>query len=172
MDSGDTVESVWRQRKKNRSGGGDRIIFIMPTFNGSTSNESISNEIKPVADRERPQRRRFSIADKLRVVQAADLCPSGTIGAFLRREGIYSSQLCAWRKQRDHGELDPGAARKRAKVKSQAQASARRVSELERENRKLRRQLARAELISDIQKKFAGLMGIDLMSPETNESAE
>ena len=47
-------------------------------------------------------------------------------------------------------------------------------SSFSRENRKLRRKLARAELISDIQKKFAGLMGIELMSPEaeTNESAE
>jgi hypothetical protein len=48
---------------------------------------------------------------------------------------------------------------------------ARRNAELERENRKLRRQLARAELISEIQKKAAGLMGIELMSPEIDESA-
>ena len=48
---------------------------------------------------------------------------------------------------------------------------ARRNAELERENRKLRRRLARAELISDIQKKAAGLMGIDLMSPEVDEDA-
>jgi len=138
----------------------------MSTLNGSTS-----NEIKP-AEQQRPQRRRFSIADKLRIVQAADACPSGTIGAFLRREGIYSSQLYAWRKQRDQGDLEPGNARKRAQTKAQSQAAARRIAELERETRKLRRQLARAELISDIQKKFAGLMGIELMSPETNESAE
>ena len=43
---------------------------------------------------------------------------------------------------------------------------------LERETQKLRRQLARAELINDIQKTFAGLLGIDLESPETNENAE
>ncbi len=142
----------------------------MLTSNGSTSNESISVEVKPSV--ERPQRRRFSTAEKLRIVQAADACQPGALGAFLRREGIYSSQLYAWRKQRNLGELDPGAARSRAKAKVQAEAAARHAAELERENRKLRRKLARAELISEIQKKFAGLLGIDLESPETNESAE
>ena len=75
------------------------------------------------------------------------------------------------KKQRDLGELDPGATRKRSQAKNAAQALARRNAELERENRKLRRRLARAELISDIQKKAAGLMGIDLMSPEVDEDA-
>jgi cell shape-determining protein MreC len=54
----------------------------------------------------------------------------------------------------------------------QVDQAAQRLKELERENRKLRRRLARAEMISEIQKKFAGLLGIDLESPETNESAE
>jgi transposase len=139
-----------------------------------SSNGSISTEVKTTTATEKPQRRRFSPADKLRIVREADGLPAGTIGAFLRREGIYSSQLYAWRKQRDAGQLDPRAVRKRARSKSESQVLTRRVSELERENRKLRRKLARAELISDIQKKFAGLMGIELMSPEaeTNESAE
>lgn len=137
-----------------------------------SSNGTISTEIKATTSTQKPQRRRFSAADKLRIVREADALPAGTIGAFLRREGIYSSQLYAWRKQRDQGELDPSAVRQRAKSKMQADESARRLKELERENRKLRRQLARAEMISEIQKKFAGLLGIDLESPETNESAE
>lgn len=144
----------------------ERIIFIMPTSNGSAT-----NEIKP-AQPERAQRRRFTVADKLRIVQAADACTPGTLGALMRREGIYSSQLYAWKKQRDRGELDPGSARKRAQGKVQAQAADRRIAELERENRKLRRKLARVELITEIQKKAAGLLGIDLASPETDESAE
>jgi len=137
-----------------------------------SSNGTISTEIKTTTSTQKPQRRRFSAADKLRIVREADALPAGTIGAFLRREGIYSSQLYAWRKQRDQGELDPGAARQRAKKKMQTDETARRLKEVERENRKLRRQLARAELINEIQKKFAGLLGIDLESPETNESAE
>jgi transposase len=137
-----------------------------------SSNGTISTEIKTATSTQKPQRRRFSAADKLRIVLEADALPAGTIGAFLRREGIYSSQLYAWRKQRDQGELDPGAARQRAKKKLQTDEAARRFKEVERENRKLRRQLARAELINEIQKKFAGLLGIDLESPETNESVE
>jgi cell shape-determining protein MreC len=62
--------------------------------------------------------------------------------------------------------------RQRATAKLQADKSAQRIKQLERETQKLRRQLARAELINDIQKKFAGLLGIDLESPETNENAE
>jgi transposase-like protein len=139
--------------------------LIVPTLNSFTP-----NEVKPVL--ERAQRRRFSNADKLRIVKAADACAPGTLGAFMRREGIYSSQLYAWRKQRNRGELDPGAARNRAHATHQQEAQAKRITELERENRQLRRKLVRAELISEVQKKFAGLLGIDLASPETNESAD
>lgn len=145
-------------------------IFIMPTLNGSSPVGSISTEISIAP--EKPQRRHFSVAEKLRIVQAAGACKPGTLGAFLRREGIFSSQLSTWRKQRDRGDLDPGAARQRARSKSQTEALQSRAAELERENRKLRRKLARAELIAEVQKKFAGLLGIDLESPETNESAE
>ena len=138
----------------------------MPTSNGTTS-----NEIKPKPPK-RAQRRRFTVAEKLRIVQAADDCRPGTLGALMRREGIYSSQLYAWKRQRDRGELDPGASRKRTRDKAQQQAVEKRNAELERENRKLKRKLARAEVMVEIQKKFAGLLGIDLESPETNGGAE
>lgn len=132
----------------------------------------MSTEVPSMPAPQKPRRRRFTAAEKLRIVRDADTLSAGSLGAFLRREGIYSSQLYAWRKQRDQGELDPDAQRTRAKEKSQAQTLERRVNELERENRKLKRKLARAELIGDIQKKFAGLLGIDLESRETNENAE
>lgn len=139
----------------------------MQTRNGSTS-----TEIPATSPPQKPRRRRFTASEKLRIVRDADALPAGAVGAFLRREGIYSSQLYAWRKQRDEGALDPGAQREHTRQKSQSQALEKRVSELERENRKLKRKLERAELIGDIQKKFAGLLGIDLASHETNESAE
>ncbi len=135
-----------------------------------TTNTSISTEIKAIASSQKPKRRRFSTADKLRIVRETDACLAGGIGAFLRREGIYSSQLQTWRKQRDAGELDPSTARKHAQSKNKATTLARRVNELECENRMLRRKLVRVEQISEIQKQFAGLMGIELVSPETNES--
>jgi transposase-like protein len=60
-----------------------------------SSNGTISTEIKATTSTQKPQRRRFSAADKLRIVREADALPAGTAGAFLRREGIYSSQLYA-----------------------------------------------------------------------------
>jgi transposase-like protein len=119
---------------------------------------------------ERPKRRRFSVEDKRRILNAADACALGTLGALLRREGIYSSLLAAWRAQRDRGDLDAGVLRRRASRKSEDQALLRRNAELERDIRKLNRRLQRAELILDIQKKAAGLMGIELQSPEIDEN--
>jgi transposase-like protein len=90
---------------------------------------------------------------------------------LLRREGVYSSLLSNWRKQRDQGDLDSATVRQRSKQKISDQALQRRNTELEIENRKLNRRLARAELILDIQKKAAGLLGIELKSPDANENA-
>jgi len=119
---------------------------------------------------ERAKRRRFTIEEKRRILAAADACKRGELGALLRREGIFSSSLTAWRACRDRGDFDDGAARKRAAVKADTKALELRNAVLERENRKLNRRLQRAELIMDIQKKAAGLLGIDLDSPETTEA--
>jgi len=119
---------------------------------------------------ERPKRRRFSAEEKRRILNAADACAPGTLGALLRHEGIYSSLLAAWRAQRNRGDFDAGVLRKRASRKSEDQALQRRNAELEREIRKLNRRLQRAELILDIQKKAAGLLGIELKSPEIDEN--
>jgi len=54
---------------------------------------------------ERAKRRRFSPEYKLKIVQEADRCTPGEVGALLRREGLYSSHLSLWRKQRDEGAL-------------------------------------------------------------------
>jgi transposase-like protein len=118
---------------------------------------------------EKPKRRRFTTEDKLRILRDADACAPGTVGAVLRREGIYSSHLAAWRQARDRGDFDTTSLRKRAKGKVDVQASKRRIADLERENRKLHRRLERAELILDIQKKAQGLL-LELESPEKTES--
>lgn len=115
------------------------------------------------------QRRNFSIEDKARIVREADACAPGTIGALLRREGIYSSLLSNWRRERDRGEYDAETRRGRAQSTREAKAASERIAELERENRKLRRQVARADLIREIQKKAAGLLGLDLESPELTD---
>jgi transposase-like protein len=94
----------------------------------------------------------------------------GTLGALLRREGIYSSLLARWRRQRNGGNFDAVVLRQRSSQKVEGHALQRRNAELEVENRKLNRRLQRAELILEIQKKAAGLLGIELKGPDANES--
>ena len=103
----------------------------------------------------RPARRRFSAEYKLRVLQEAERCGDGELGALLRREGLYSSHLTTWRQQRERGALAALAAKKRGpKVDVQAEELAR----LRRENVKLQTKLQRADLIMDAQKKLLVLL--------------
>ena len=107
------------------------------------------------------QRRKFSVADKRRILNLADHCTApGEIGALLRREGIYSSHLATWRKHRKTSELAMLAEQKRGPKTNPATAEARRVLELTRENARLRGKLAQADIIIDVQKKLSILLGL------------
>ena len=76
----------------------------------------------------------------------------GAIGALLRREGLYSSHLTDWRRQRDAGELRAGVAKVRGR---KPDLQAKELARLQRENERLRAQLEQAELIIGAQKKLA-----------------
>jgi transposase-like protein len=116
---------------------------------------------------EKPKRRRFSAEYRLRIVREADACKKpGEIGALLRREGLYSSLLTAWRRQRDTGALAGLEPKKRG---PKAKAVDPRVKGLERELARLKRKLEQAETIIDIQKKVAGILGIPLRTSEPDE---
>lgn len=116
----------------------------------------------------RPERRRFSVEYKRRIVREADRCRKpGEIGALLRREGLYSSQLSAWRAARERGELGGQGTRKRGPEGKEPDASAKRIAELERENRRLRKRAERAEALVEVQKKLSELLGVEL--PESDE---
>ncbi|MCP5117341.1 MAG: transposase [bacterium] len=93
-------------------------------------------------------------------MEQADRCKEpGQIGALLRREGLYSSHLTTWRRQRESGTLKALASHKRGpKAKPQDQQS-RRLAELEREIEQLRQKLAQAETIIDVQKKSPACWG-------------
>ena len=107
------------------------------------------------------KRRQFSSKEKHRILAAADGCTEvGQIGALLRREGIYSSQLAAWRKQRKVSERTALEPRQRGRKADPAIAEARRVVELTKENERLRRKLAQAHTIIDVQKKLCTLLGL------------
>jgi transposase-like protein len=106
------------------------------------------------------RRRQYTAEYKLRILREVEACQgSGEIGALLRREGLYSSNLTNWRRQRESGELDGLSAHKRGpKVDAQAAELAR----LKRENERLQERLRKAELIIEVQKKVSQLLGITI----------
>jgi len=115
----------------------------------------------------KPVRRRFTVEYKRRIVKEADSCKgSGEVGALLRREGLYSSHLSAWRAARDRGELAGSAPRKRGPAPKPVDPREKRIVELERENRKLSRRAERAEALVAVQKKVSELLGIQLDRPD------
>lgn len=104
---------------------------------------------------ERAKRRRFSAKYKLRVLQEADRCGPGEVGALLRREGLYSSHLTAWRHQRDAGAL-ASLSKKRGR-KARRSPEEIELDRVRGENDRLRERLRQLELIVAAQKKVAAL---------------
>ena len=116
-----------------------------------------STEVVPKA-----KRRTFSAAYKQRILQEADTCDqTGQIGALLRREGLYSSHLTTWRRQRDRGEL---GTKKRGKP---ADPHAKDVARLQRQIDRLQTQLDQAETIIAVQKKLCTLFGLPVADNPT-----
>ena len=120
---------------------------------------------------ERPVRRRYSAAYKLRILEQADACRenTGELGALLRREGLYSSHLNTWRRQRREGTLAGLSPKKRGRKGRGPDEQTQRVKELEKENKRLRRRLHQAETILAIQKKASEILGIPLNRQENGE---
>ena len=118
------------------------------------------------------QRRRFSAQYKKRVLDEADACKGkpGAIGALLRREGLYSSHLTTWHKQRERGELEGLSSKKRGRKAKAINPLAGKVRELEAENRRLKKQLDKAETIIAFQKKLSEMLGIPLERKESDET--
>jgi transposase len=111
----------------------------------------------------RPQRRIFTAADKLRVLAETDrAADTGGISAILRREGLYSSALTDWRRQRAAGAFDALTPVRRGRKTAPANLLAAEMAELQRANARLTRRLARAVAIIEVQKKAAELLGLPL----------
>ena len=107
----------------------------------------------------RPQRRRFSAEYKRSILDQADAAQNaGVVGALLRREGLYSSHLTTWRRQRQQGELDGLAPRKRG-PKVTASPLVVENRKLAAANARLLKKLKNAELIIEVQKKVAAILG-------------
>ena len=113
------------------------------------------------------KRRRFTAAEKLRVLREADGCTKpGELSALLRREGLYSSHLSAWRAARRNGELAGLAPRPRGPQAKPVDPRGRKLAEQSREIARLQARLERAEGLIAVQKKVAQLLGVPLESDE------
>lgn len=128
--------------------------------NGHVPVKAAATEVLPKA-----KRRTFSAAYKRRILEEVDRCAeSGAVGALLRREGLYSSHLTDWRRQRAQGELRGSTDQPRGRAPRHS-ATEKEVARLERENARLRRQLEQAELIITAQKKLAQALELTLAAP-------
>ena len=106
-------------------------------------------------------RRRFTAQYKLEILARADRCTqSGQIGALLRQEGLYFSNLTTWRKQRDAGVLNALSPHKRGRKNIERNPLAKEVVGLQRENERLKKKLRQAETIIEFQKKISEILGI------------
>jgi len=119
----------------------------------------ITKEVEVLA---KAVRRQFTAEHKLRILREADGCTKpGGIGALLRREGLYSSHLVTWRRQRRDGELGGLTPKKRGPEPKETNPLAKRVAVLERELARQKARAARAEALVELQKKVAQLLGTD-----------
>ena len=112
---------------------------------------------------EKAIRRKFTAKHKLHILQEVDRCTTqGQIGALLRREGLYSSNLTTWRRQREQGTLEALSPKHRGPKVKNIDPSVRRIVELEQENNQLKQKLKQAETIIDVQKKLSEILQIPL----------
>ena len=117
------------------------------------------------------KRRRFTAEYKQRILADADRAKgSGGVGALLRREGLYSSLLTTWRRERDAVVLQALAPQKRG-PKSKRDPVAEENQQLRRETVQLKEALRKAEIVIDIQKKVAALLGRPILTVEPEEKA-
>lgn len=157
------VESAAPQRRKGERSQPDRS-------GGAVDSRAAARPSLPDPEvSAKPRRRQFAAEYKRSIVAQAEACrDEGAIGALLRREGLYSSHLTTWRRQREQGELHALAPKRRGR-KSTANPLAEENQHLQRENARLSRRLEQAELIIDVQKKVSALLGISLPEVKTGE---
>lgn len=135
-----------------------------PAFPSQPTNGAVPHPPSPDPELvRRARRRQFTASYKLRILEEAEACKEGEVGALLRREALYSSHLTAWRRQRQQGVLSAFQSRRGRPPKDPAAAE---LARLRSENERLTRKLAVAETIIEVQKKVSALLGITLQSSE------
>ena len=131
------------------------------------SSDKVNEELPNTEVVAKAKRRHFTAAEKIRILREVDACQgTGEIGALLRREGIYSSYLTTWRKQRESRELEGLAPKKRG---PKPNPDAIELAKLRREHERLKERMRQAELIIDVQKKVARMLGATLDAPDLDD---
>ena len=117
---------------------------------------------------DRPRRRKFNAKEKLRILSEIDRAAGtpGAIGAIMRREGLYSSAITDWRRQRDAGAYEGLSPVKRGPRPAPANPLSAEHARLQRDYKRLEKRLERAEAVIDIQKKVAFLIGFPIADDE------
>ena len=120
----------------------------------------------------KPKRRSFTAEYKQRILQEAEAVAAtpGGVGALLRREGLYSSLLAYWRRERANGILEALTPRKRG-PKSKRNPLEEENLKLQRHNARLTEDLRKAHIIIDVQKKVAALLGRPIPEPDPEENS-
>lgn len=156
-DAGGPERSEGSRSEPERSGGAPASRPTPERTEGAVPDP----EVVPKAGR-----RHYTAEYKAKVLREADACTElGAIGALLRREGLYSSLLTTWRRERERGELEALAPKKRGR-KPTRDAKDLEIEQLRRENAKLQEQLRIARLIDQAQKKVHEIFGVALPNPE------
>jgi len=156
----------WREGERSatsRNGGASIPIAAPATKPSAMANPEVDSKA---------MRRRFSAEYKRRILQEADQGAPGGIAALLRREGLYSSHLTTWRKQRKSGEIAGLTPRKRGKKPVPRNPLVAENERLCRETQRLQKRLRQAETIIDVQKKLCDILGLTVPPIEMNGSDE
>lgn len=160
-----TERSSGERSEAERSGGPCSRISGSETGRAKAPTGALDPEVPA-----QPRRRTYPAEYKLKILNQADACKEpGQLGALLRREGLYHSNLITWRRQRQEGTLKALSPKKRGRKAQPPNPLASRVTELERENRELKKRLKKAETIIEIQKKTSELLGIPLSQSNSDE---
>jgi transposase-like protein len=143
--------------------------MVMPSPSFPANNGSQLPSVTNPEVLEKAQRRIYPAEYKLRILQETDTYSEGQIGAILRREGLYSSHLTTWRRQRQAGQLAALTDNKRGRKPTPENPLSAEVERLRRENQRLSQRLQQAELIIDIQKKASAILNITLETNNNND---
>lgn len=136
----------------------------------NSSNNTLHASRTPTEVTAKAKRRRFTAEYKRRILQEADACERGELGALLRREGLYSSHLVEWRRLRDEGQLSGLSPRKRGPKARAIDPLESKVAEQQREIARLQAENVKLQLICDVQKKVSQLLGVTLPTVPDDDS--